>query len=80
MKVIIIGDLEDKILKEKIGVEEELFKNLFESRKVIADFFEVVNFEIGLLRQMRVLNLEHIEQFNEETKLNDYSDFINFMP
>lgn len=38
-----------------------------------------MNFEIGLLRQMRVLNPERIEQFNEETKLNDYSDFVNFM-
>ncbi len=45
----------------------------------MADFFEVVNSEIALLWQMRVLNPERIELLNEEIKLNDDGDVINFM-
>lgn len=57
----------------------ETFENLFETRRAIADFIEVVNFEISLLQQMRVINPEVIDG-EDALKLNDRSDFINFIP
>lgn len=56
---------------------EKIFENLFKFRRAIADFIGVVNFEISLLRQIRIINLELI--YKEEI-LNNQSNFINFIP
>ncbi len=70
-------DLQEEYkLKNKNNIDK-MFENLFKSRKAIVDFIGVVNFEINLLRQVRVINPELVD---EEKRLNDRSDFINFIP
>ena len=80
-----------KIIDESIKFDEDLkeghrekneknmnitFENLFKTEKAIADFLEVVNIKIALLRQIRLINPERIEK----SERNDTSDFINFIP